>query len=217
MAEKLFFYIQTSVYRTFLYWKQIRYYNSYKHIFRRVSPAGLEIHMKRSFVIFFRPGISSALAAAAGLLLLFYPRSSVLGFAIVSGLLMAFYGLYRLVRLLRCRDDLQEPVPALAVAGLLILAGLLCFFAPMLLMELLPFIAGLLLLVYGLLRILMIRESWPLGNRERLGAILWAALPIAAGVLLLSEPFKATLVLACLLGLALLLFGLKDIFLGPED
>ena len=148
-----------------------------------------------------------AAAAAAGLLLALYPAAG--GFVLVkaASALGIFYALFRLLLGLRA-PGLPGRWKAFALSAAGLLLGLLFFFRPPLFWVLLTLVLGVVLVLYGLLRIPMIWENWSLGLSGRLAALAWAVLPILAGVLLLSNLLTATAVLLRIAGLLLLLLAL---------
>ena len=145
-----------------------------------------------------------AAAAAAGLLLALYPAAG--GFVLVkaASALGIFYALFRLLLALRA-PGLPGRWKAFALSAAGLLLGLLFFFRPPLFWVLLTLVLGVVLVLYGLLRIPMIWESRSLGAPGLLAALAWAALPILAGALLLSRLFSVWALLLRIAG-ALLLF-----------
>ncbi len=148
-----------------------------------------------------------AAAAAAGLLLAFYPAPA--GYVLVkaASALGLFYALFRLLLALRAPGlPGRWKAAALAAAGLLL--SLLFFFRPALFWLLLLLALGIALVLYGLLRIPMIWESRSLGTPGLLAALAWAALPILAGALLLGHLLSAWALLLRIAGVLLLLIAL---------
>lgn len=158
------------------------------------------------------PGLWEAAAAAAGLLLALYPAGA--GYILVkaASAVGLFYALFRLLIALRQGPGLPGWGKGLALAAAGLLLSLLFFFRPPLFWSLLLPICGAALVLYGLLRIPMIRESWSLGLSGRLAALAWALLPILAGVLLLGRPLAAGVLILRLAGVLLFLPGLGCLF-----
>lgn len=170
--------------------------------------------MKISFEKYLSPGAGAACAGAAGLLLGLYPGQSAAILVKAAGALALFLGLSRLVQGLRELKAGGNCGGSLLLAAGFLLTGLLFFLWPGFLLYFLPFVLGLLLVLYGVLRVPMIWERWAWGPSARLSGILWVLLPLAFGALLLFFPAQAALILIRLCGLLLLLFGIVEILSG---
>lgn len=170
--------------------------------------------MKISFDKCPAPGAGAVCAAAAGLLLGLYPEQSAAVLIKAAGALALFFGLSRLVHGLGELKAGGKCGGCLLLAAGFLLAGLLFFLWPRFLLYVLPFVMGLLLVIYGVLRVPMIWERWSWGLSARLSGILWVLLSLAAGALLLFFPAQAALILIRLCGFLLLLFGIMEILSG---
>ena len=164
--------------------------------------------MKNCCEDIFAPGLRTAAAAAAGLLLALYPAQSAYILVKAAAALSLFYFLFRLLGWPGLRRSGAGTVPGLVLALLGLGLGLLFFLHPRLFWVLGLSAAAVLLILYGLLRIPMIWEIWSAGAAARLSGILWALLPLAAGALLLFFPAQAALILIRLCGLLMCILGL---------
>ena len=160
-------------------------------------------------------GLPGARAAAAGLLLLLYPAAAGnISIKAVSALGL-FYALHRLLLCLKAGLSGYGRVLALACAGFVL--SLLFFLRPILFWASALVIVGAVLVLYGILRIPMIGETWALGLRFRLTALAWAAVPVLAGLPVLCHPLAAALLLLRLAGALLLILGLAELLLSEPE
>jgi uncharacterized membrane protein HdeD (DUF308 family) len=146
--------------------------------------------------------VLGALSAIVGVILLFNISDAVRTLALLVALGLIVEGLGELLAVGRYRTTL-----GMVAGGLLIVGGILAMFWPGITLWALAVIVGIDLLFHGAVRLAgaMDRpEGWP-------WLLAGGVLSLAAGVVSLVWPGATVLVLAILLGIRLLVFGLAEI------
>ncbi|MBL1087350.1 DUF308 domain-containing protein [Streptomyces actinomycinicus] len=151
---------------------------------------------------------SALVTLAAGLLILVWPDETLHVLAVLVGLYLLLAGALRFVTAF-ARESHGERLPALLIAVLYVLAGVLCLRNPVQTVAALSLIVGLTWLVSGLLTLYTALAAGDLPHRA---VVLGAALlGIVAGIVVLALPTESARVLTRLLGLWLVLLGLVEL------
>ncbi|GGZ84060.1 HdeD family acid-resistance protein [Streptomyces echinoruber] len=150
---------------------------------------------------------SAATTLVPGILILAWPDETLHVLAVLIGLYLLVTGAFRFVAAFAREHG--ERLPALLVAVLYVLAGVLCLRHPLQTIAALSLITGAVWLVTGMLTAWAAIAAKELPHR---GFVLGAAvLGIVAGIVVLALPVESTFALTRLLGLWLVLIGLVEL------
>lgn len=154
---------------------------------------------------------TAALLGAAGIWFLLAPQSvyAVVKWVIVGGLLLA--SLQAALVALQSRTEPQGARAAMGQATIFLLlalgAGL--FLRPVI--SLLPVVAGIALILYGLARVVDSRRNQQYVNVSPVPDMLYGILVVVAGIVLLFNPFGSVLLMVRVLGGLFVLMAAADI------
>ncbi|MFI1728976.1 HdeD family acid-resistance protein [Streptomyces acidicola] len=142
-----------------------------------------------------------------GILVLVWPGATLHVLAVVIGLYLLVIGVFRFVAAF-AREGAGERLPALLLALLFVLAGVLCLRNPLQTIAALSVIVGVVWLVSGVLTLYTAIATKDLPHR---GIVLGAAiLGIVAGVVVLALPLESARALTRLVGVWLVLLGIAE-------
>ncbi|MFF8017971.1 DUF308 domain-containing protein [Streptomyces sp. NPDC007929] len=152
--------------------------------------------------------LASAVATLVpGVLLLVWPEATLHVVAVLIGLYLLVSGMFRFVSVFG-REEQGERLPALILAVLYVLAGVLCLRNPLQTIAALSLVVGVVWLVSGILTLYTAIAAKDLPHR---GVVLGAAaLGIIAGIVVLALPSESARALTRLLGLWLVLLALAE-------
>ncbi|MCH5672022.1 HdeD family acid-resistance protein [Streptomyces gilvus] len=146
-----------------------------------------------------------------GILVLVWPDETLHVLAVLIGLYLLVVGVFRFVAAFSRREH-GERLPALLVAVLFVLAGVLCLRHPLQTVATLSLIVGAVWLVGGILTAYTALAARDLPHR---GFVLGAAaLACVAGILVLATPTASARALTRLLGVWLVLLGAAELALA---
>ncbi|WP_039947672.1 HdeD family acid-resistance protein [Streptomyces sp. NRRL S-118] len=149
---------------------------------------------------------SAAATLIPGVLVLVWPEATLHVLAVLIGLYLLVIGAFRFVDVF-ARGG-HERLPALLLAVLYLLAGVLCLRNPLQTIAALSLIVGAVWLISGILTLYAALTAEDLPHR---GIVLGAALlGIVAGIVVLALPTESARALTRLLGLWLVLLGLAE-------
>ncbi|MEU1273127.1 HdeD family acid-resistance protein [Streptomyces sp. NPDC005799] len=156
--------------------------------------------------------LASAIATVVpGVIVLVWPDETLHVLAVLIGLYLLVGGVFRFVTAFSRREH-GERLPALLVAVLFVLAGVLCLRHPLQTVATLSLIVGAVWLVGGILTAYTALTARDLPHR---GFVLGAAaLACVAGVLVLATPTDSARALTRLLGVWLVLLGVAELALA---
>lgn len=147
----------------------------------------------------------------SGLVLLVWPRFSSSLICTVLGVLCAVYGVIKLFGYFS-RDPYKLAFQFdLALGILCLIFGAVLLFFPEALLSLLPVLIGLFSLVSGVFKLQTAFEAKRFGMRKWWGMLLLSLVTIAAGAVLLVQPFQSALLAIRFIGLAVLVTGFQDL------
>ncbi|MPY53119.1 HdeD family acid-resistance protein [Streptomyces acidicola] len=142
-----------------------------------------------------------------GILVLVWPGATLHVLAVVIGLYLLVIGVFRFVAAF-AREGAGERLPALLLALLFVLAGVLCLRNPLQTIAALSVIVGVVWLVSGVLTLYTAIATKDLPHR---GIVLGVAiLGIVAGIVVLALPLESARALTRLLGVWLVLLGIAE-------
>ncbi|MFG3721509.1 HdeD family acid-resistance protein [Streptomyces massasporeus] len=152
--------------------------------------------------------LGSAVATLVpGVLILVWPEATLHVLAVLIGLYLLASGAFRFVAVFG-REEPGERLPALILAVLYVLAGVLCLRNPLQTIAALSLVVGVVWLVSGILTLYTAIAAKDLPHR---GVVLGAAvLGIIAGIVVLALPSESARALTRLLGLWLILLALAE-------
>lgn len=147
------------------------------------------------------------LAIAAGILILFWPRETVIVLAVIFGVQLILSGVGELVDAFASVGTSIEPRWLTGLMGALaIFVGIICVRNIFLTLTVIAFMIGVYCAIYGVMRIFsaLADRSTP----ARLWAVLLGALSVVAGIAVLAYPGLTLLYLAIVLGILLVITGI---------
>ncbi|MGW1924264.1 HdeD family acid-resistance protein [Streptomyces massasporeus] len=152
--------------------------------------------------------LGSAVATLVpGVLILVWPEATLHVLAVLIGLYLLVNGAFRFVAVFG-REEHGERLPALILAVLYVLAGVLCLRNPLQTIAALSLVVGVVWLVSGILTLYTAIAAKDLPHR---GVVLGlAVLGIIAGIVVLALPSESARALTRLLGLWLILLALGE-------
>jgi uncharacterized membrane protein HdeD (DUF308 family) len=152
--------------------------------------------------------LGSAVATLVpGVLVLVWPETTLHVLAVLIGLHLLVTGAFRFVAVFG-REEHGDRLPALLLAVLYVLTGVLCLRNPLQTIAALSLLVGVVWLVSGILTLYTAVAAKDLPHR---GVVLGAAvLAIVAGIVVLALPTESARALTRLLGLWLVLLGLAE-------
>ena len=156
--------------------------------------------------------LGSAVATLVpGVLILVWPDETLHVLAVLIGLYLLLIGAFRFVAVFARRGH-GERFPALLMAVLYVLAGVLCLRNPLQTIAALSLVVGIVWLVSGILTLYTAIAAEDLPHR---GVVLGGAvIAIVAGIVVLALPAESAHALTRLLGLWLVLLGLVEVALA---
>jgi len=164
----------------------------------------------------YKPGwhtwIISAAVILFGLALLIWPGQTtglILNFA--GGLLMAC-GAFRIIRYFVKSRNTAVYNMDMGIGGALFIVGLMIYIFKGFLLSLVPTIIGIILLVSGLLKLQTALDFRRLNVRRWQIQLITAAISVVMGIIILINPFSTALLMTRLIGAAILIEGLQDVF-----
>ncbi|MER6010577.1 HdeD family acid-resistance protein [Streptomyces bluensis] len=152
--------------------------------------------------------LGSAVATLVpGIVVLVWPQGTLHVLAVVVGLYLLVIGVFRFVAAF-AREGAGERLPALLLALLFVLAGVLCLRNPLQTIAALSVIVGVVWLVSGILTLYTAIAAKELPHR---GIVMGVAiLGIIAGIVVLALPLQSALALTRLVGVWLILLGVAE-------
>lgn len=157
--------------------------------------------------------IAALLLFALGLILLIWPRETVVVAAILIGIALLVTGILRLVQGITAADESGGMRVAYVIIGILaILAGLYSLRHISVTVVLLAFIVGLFWAVHGVVEI-VVAVSAPPGSGRGVVAVV-GILSLAAGLIVMFWPAISLTILIVVLGIWLLCYGVLLMFLA---
>ncbi|GGZ87983.1 HdeD family acid-resistance protein [Streptomyces bluensis] len=152
--------------------------------------------------------LGSAVATLVpGIVVLVWPQGTLHVLAVVVGLYLLVIGVFRFVAAF-AREGAGERLPALLLALLFVLAGVLCLRNPLQTVAALSVIVGVVWLVSGILTLYTAIAAKELPHR---GIVMGVAiLGIIAGIVVLALPLQSALALTRLVGVWLILLGVAE-------
>ena len=157
--------------------------------------------------------IAAVLLFALGLILLVWPRETVVVAAVLIGIALLITGVLRLVQGITATDESGAMRVAYVIIGVLaILAGLYSLRHIGVTVVLLAFIVGLFWAVHGVVEI-VVAISAPPGSGRGVVAVV-GILSLAAGLIVMFWPAISLTILIAVLGIWLLCYAVLLIFLA---
>ncbi|MDD3243960.1 MAG: DUF308 domain-containing protein [Eubacteriales bacterium] len=149
---------------------------------------------------------------ALGLVLLLWPKIAVLTLSTAAAVLLIALGLWQAiagaVNLFRWKAAIDGW--QLATGLIVLVLGIVLALFPKVLASLLPVFLGVVFVIDGVARLSIAFQAHAMGQRWA-GALVFAMLTIAAGILLLINPFGGSALLAVLAGVLLLISGVSNV------
>lgn len=156
--------------------------------------------------------ISSLLLCVLGLVMIIWPALSARIVCYLFGGVMIFYGATKLWGYFS-RDIYRLAFQFdLALGILLCIMGLILILHPNAIIAVLPVVIGLIVLIDGVFKVQTAFDAKRFGLREWWLILLGAVLCIGLGLLLLSDPFEGSSWLMVLVGIALMVDGVQNLF-----
>lgn len=147
-----------------------------------------------------------------GLVLAIWPDATKMAVSYLIGAVLVVFGVIQVVRyfVYEVRLDLFRYD---FVSGLILLgAGVFLLMRPEIIVGFLPVLLGIAIVIDGAVKIQQSMDLLRAGYRRWWLVLLLAALALAAGVVLLINPFKAASTLVLLIGIVLIYDGITDLW-----
>jgi uncharacterized membrane protein HdeD (DUF308 family) len=156
--------------------------------------------------------IISILFCAAGILLVLRPATSARVICGVLGVMALIYGAIKILGYFS-RDIYGLAFQFDLALGILMLAlGLIMLIIPDKVISFLPFVVGIFVLIDGVFRVQTSIDARRFGLGKWWLIFLGAVLCIIAGLLLMLNPFSSAMVLTVIVGIAIFVDGLQNLF-----
>ena len=150
------------------------------------------------------------LSLAAGILVLVWPRETLLFLAILFGAQLVLAGIFRFIQALSTPDEKGWTRALIAVLSVLsLIVGIYLLRHPMFTVLLMAVLLGLFWIIHGVIELFNAAGNEELPSRGL--TVVSGALGIVAGALVLFLPMTSLLVLALVLGIWLIVFGIISI------
>jgi uncharacterized membrane protein HdeD (DUF308 family) len=175
-------------------------------------PGGLDAGRWRR--VWLLPMVFGAAGAALGVLVLIWPGHTVKALTLLFGVYLPLHGVYRFIAALQLRGvDAVARVVALVLAALSVGFGLLCLARPFNAAASLALVVGAFWLASGALSAF---GAWQRARNApgRSPGMAGGVMAMIVGVLILAFPGASLVVLAWVLGLWLIFFGLSALSAG---
>lgn len=145
-----------------------------------------------------------------GIVLALYPEMSGIIFTRAFATVLLLFALFYLWRWNRERKYGGGKAEMTGMIALFVLSGI-GFFMPEVVLSFLPFVAGAILLLDGLIKISLLRDLWNFGGRLRGATAMSVFLPLIFGIILVGYPFGAVAMVIRLFGIFLIVDSGSDI------
>lgn len=156
--------------------------------------------------------LTSLFSIVLGLVLVIWPDATKLAVGYLIGAALVIFGVVQIVRYFVYEVQL-DLFRYDFVAGLLLLgAGVFLLMRPQVIVSVLPVLLGIVILIDGAVKIQQSMDLLRAGYGRWWLVMLFAVLSLAAGVLLLVDPFDAASTLMMLIGIALIYNGATDLW-----
>jgi len=147
-----------------------------------------------------------------GIIITIRPRNTVGFFAVVFGIWLLIGGAYHLIKAIAAHDDAGSSRFAVAILGLLsILIGLLVLHHTFQTVAVIGFIVGIFWVIAGVTQLFAGFEA-PKGQRAWL--LVLGFLGTIVGIITLVYPGLSLVIIAVLMGIWLILFGILQLIVG---
>lgn len=154
----------------------------------------------------------SLLYTLLGIALLFWPGMSINVVCYVLGGVTVVYGIFKLISYFRCRAEGTYFKMEFVLGALCVIVGLVLLASPVIIFSFLPFVIGIFVLFQGLSRLPAVLQLKSSGHSSWWVVMIITVLTLAAGVVLLFNPFSAVSITLRVIGATLIIDGLNSIF-----
>ncbi|GAF41286.1 hypothetical protein FC83_GL000539 [Agrilactobacillus composti DSM 18527 = JCM 14202] len=155
--------------------------------------------------------LKSLIYVLFGLFALFEPNGTLNSFITVMAAFVGVFGVINLVAALKERHSSGQSNIGVTLAVLQLLAALMIWVLAKPLLAFLPIIMGVILGVNGISKIMSALNHKQYVNVSPLPFVLYGVLLVIVGVVLVFNPFSATLLAVRLFGVLLLIMAVMDI------
>jgi uncharacterized membrane protein HdeD (DUF308 family) len=153
------------------------------------------------------------LTLIAGLLVLFWPGATVLVLAVIFAIQLIIIGIYRLVLAIAASEDATGARVFFGIIGVLsIVVGILCLRAPLQTVIVLGLLLGLIWTITGIVEI--VHAFTGEKGSSRWWLLLSGLLSVIAGIILIVYPGESLVVLAWVMGVLFVVYGIIMIIQG---
>ncbi|MEE1228452.1 MAG: DUF308 domain-containing protein [Lachnospiraceae bacterium] len=146
-----------------------------------------------------------------GLILLFYPGSSLIILCRILGVSLAASGLIGLIQAIQLMQAIHINIP-FAGSLIVLIVGLIILFDPTLVISIIPIIVGLCIMLSGLINLFNLINHRALYQGGFGISLFLAILTVALGFLILWNPFESASFLVMMIGIILLYNGIVSIY-----
>ncbi|MCF0136183.1 MAG: DUF308 domain-containing protein [Lachnospiraceae bacterium] len=154
--------------------------------------------------------LTSVVCAVLGTVLLFFPGVTMITIVRFSAMGVMVLGILQLLLYFVRKTVLGMNNHMVTGLSLLILGGVLLA-RPQLITNIIPVILGIVLLIDGLVKVQRSIDLMRIKSDKWLITMLLAAISLAIGALVLTDPFKSAKVLVIIIGIGLLFAGVTGI------
>lgn len=157
--------------------------------------------------------VQAALCIGFGLFLMIYPSMTVQGIIILFGVAMALMGVGTLAPYFRQRSARYRDTGLLMVGGFYIIIAIIAFAFPKVVAGFFSVVLGVVLILCALVNLVRAFDLRKYGSQVWLAVLVGALLVGVGGVLIVVNPFGATMTFVLVLGGVFIVNGAVDLLI----
>lgn len=157
--------------------------------------------------------VQAVVCIALGLFLVFWPDVTVVTIIYLFGALFALTGIASLVSYFRQKSERYRSAPVLAAGVLYILLALVAFLFPQVIAGFFSLVLGIVLALCGVVSAVRALELRQFDNYTWVGALVIGAIVAIGGIVIIVNPFASTVAFVFVLGAALIVNGVGELFI----
>lgn len=157
--------------------------------------------------------VQAALCIGFGLFLMIYPSMTVQGIIILFGVAMALMGVGTLAPYFRQRSARYRDTGLLMVGGFYIIIAIIAFAFPKVVASFFSVVLGVVLILCALVNLVRAFDLRKYGSQVWLAVLVGALLVGVGGVLIVVNPFGATMTFVLVLGGVFIVNGAVDLLI----
>lgn len=157
--------------------------------------------------------VQAALCIGFGLFLMIYPSMTVQGIIILFGVAMALMGVGTLAPYFRQRSARYRDTGLLMVGGFYIIIAIIAFVFPKVVASFFSVVLGVVLILCALVNLVRAFDLRKYGSQVWLAVLVGALLVGVGGVLIVVNPFGATMTFVLVLGGVFIVNGAVDLLI----